>query len=51
MNSGLDQNQSVLAVDVLARVLEMLADRHCLLDQMVKVLGDLWGHTLKAIDP
>lgn len=41
MNSGLDQNETEFAVNVLAIAFQMLADGHGLLDQVVQVLGDV----------
>lgn len=41
MNSGLDQDETEFAVDVLAVALQMLSDGHGLLDQVVQVLGDV----------
>ena len=50
MNSALDKNKSELGVLVLPVPLKMLPDGHCLLDQIVAVLGELRGHTLALQD-
>ena len=50
MDSALDKNQSELGVLVLPVPLKMLPDGHGLLDQIVAVLGELWGHTLALQD-
>ena len=50
MDTGLDENESVLAVNVLAGSLEMLADGDGLLDEMVQILWELWGHSLGLED-
>lgn len=41
MNSGLDQNQTELAILVLAVTLQMLADGDSLLDHVVKILRNV----------
>lgn len=41
VDTGLDQNQTELAVDVLAVTLQVLADRDGLLDQEVQILRDV----------
>ena len=41
MHSALDENEAELGVLVLSVALQMLAHRHSLLDQMVKILWDL----------
>jgi len=43
MDPGLDENQAELGVLVLSVALKMLADGNGLLNQHVKVFGDLWG--------
>lgn len=40
MDTGLDQDETVLGILVLAVTLKMLANRHGLLDEEVQVLGD-----------
>jgi len=50
VNAGLDQNQAELAVTVLAVALEVLADGNGLLDEHVKVLGDLGGEAVGLED-
>lgn len=40
VNSGLNQNQSVFGVFVLAALLQMSANVDCLLDQTVDILGN-----------
>ena len=47
VNTRLDENESVLAVTVLAGALKMLADVDSLLDEMVQILRDLGSHSLK----
>lgn len=42
VDSWLDQNQTEFAVDVLTVALQMLADAHGTLDQIVEVLWDVW---------
>lgn len=42
MNSGFDQNQSEFAVNVLTVTFQMLADADGSLDQVVKILWDVW---------
>lgn len=46
MDSGFDENQSELGVLVLSVSLEVLTDLDGLLDQVVKILWDIWGETL-----
>lgn len=46
MDTRLDQNEAELGVLVLAVLLEVLAHRDGLLDQVVEVLGDLRGETV-----
>lgn len=41
VDTGLDQNQTELAVNILAVALQMLADRDGLLDQEVQILRDV----------
>lgn len=43
VNSGLDENQSVLGVLILAAFLEVASDVDCLLDHAVDVFGELRG--------
>ena len=43
MDTGLDENQTELAVLVLAVTLEVLADGDGLLDEVVQILGELGG--------
>lgn len=50
VDSALDKNKSELSVLVLPVPLKMLPDGHGLLDQIVAVLGELWGHTLALED-
>ena len=50
MDTRLHQNQTVFGIDVLAAALQMLADGDGLLDQMVEILGDFWGHALRLED-
>ena len=45
MNSGLDQNKSVLGILVLSAFLEVASDVDCLLDHAVDVLGKFGGDT------
>ena len=47
MDARLDENQTVLAVHVLAVPLQMLAHAHGLFDQVVQVLGNLGGKAYK----
>lgn len=42
MDTRLDQNQAEFAVDVLTVAFQMLADADGALDQVVKVLGNVW---------
>lgn len=51
MDPGLDQNEPELSVLVLPVPLQMLADRHGLLDQVVDILGKGGGHALGLQDP
>ena len=41
MDSALDENESELAVLILSVSLQVLPNVHCLLDQVVEVLGNL----------
>jgi hypothetical protein len=41
VNTGLNANKAELSISVLAEFLQMLADGDSLLDQVIKVLGDL----------
>ena len=50
MDPALDQNQPELGISVLPVPLKMLPDGNCLLDQVVAVLGQLWGHALALQD-
>lgn len=43
MNTGLDENEAELRVLVIPVAVQMLADLHCLLDQMVEILGERRG--------
>lgn len=45
MDTGLDENQAVLGVLILAVTLKMLADGNSLLDEEVEILGDGGGET------
>lgn len=44
MNARLNQNEAELGIAILPVALEMLADRHGLLDQEVQILRDLGGN-------
>jgi hypothetical protein len=46
MDTGFDKNQTELGIFVLAAALQMLADRHSLLDELVQVLGNLRSETV-----
>merc|ERR1711964_459295 len=46
VDPALNQNEPELGIPVLPVPLKMLPDGDCLLDQMVAVLGQLWGHAL-----
>ena len=46
MDTALDENETELGVAVLAVALQMLADAHGLLDQMVEILGQVWREAL-----
>ena len=50
VDPALDKNESELRVLILPVPLEMLPDGHCLLDQVVAVLGELRGHALPLQD-
>ena len=50
VDSALNQNKSELGILVLPVSLQMLSDGHCLLDQIVAVLGQSWGHSLALQD-
>ena len=50
MDTGLDEDKSVLAVNVLAGSLKMLANGDGLLDEMVQILWELWSHSLGLED-
>ena len=50
MDPALNQNEPELGISVLPVPLKMLPDGHGLLDQIVAVLGELWGHTLALQD-
>lgn len=50
MDTRLDENEAELGVHVLAVALKVLADRDGLLDEVVKVLGDLRSKTLRLED-
>lgn len=45
VDTGLDQNETELGIEVLAVDLKVLTDGHGLLDQEVQVLRDLRGET------
>lgn len=45
MDSGLDQDESVLGILVLSALLQVPSDVHCLLDQAVDILRNLRGAT------
>jgi len=40
VDAGLNETETVLGIEVLAVNIQVLADRHGLLDQVVKILGD-----------
>ena len=48
VDTGLDKNETVLGVDVLAVAFQVLADADGLLDKMVEILRDFRGHSLKT---
>lgn len=50
VDTGLDENQTVLAVLVLAVALHVLADGDSLLDKVVQVLGDIRSKTVRLED-
>ena len=50
VDSGLNQNKSVLGVLVLAVSLQMLSDLDGLLDKHVKILWDFWGKSSSLKD-
>ena len=50
MDTGLDENETELGVLVLAVALKMLADLDGLLDEHVKILGDLGGEAVGLED-
>ena len=50
VDSALNQNKSELGILVLPVSLQMLSDGHCLLDQIVAVLWQSWGHSLALQD-
>ena len=50
MNSALDEDQSELGVHVFSVALEMLPNVDCLLDEHVKVLGDLGSESVLSQD-
>ena len=50
VDPALDKNESELRVLILPVPLEMLPDGHCLLDQVVDILGQLGGHALPLQD-
>ena len=45
MDSGFDQNESVLSIDILSVSFQMLSDGDGLLDQVVKIFGELRSTT------
>lgn len=51
MDAGLDQNQTELAVRVLAVPLQVLADGDGLLDQVVQILWDVGLQANRLHDP
>ena len=50
MDPALDQNKPELGIPVLPVPFKMLPNGNGLLDQVVAVLGQLWGHTLALQD-
>ena len=50
MDPALNQNEPELGISVLPVPLEVLPDRDRLLDQMVAVFWQLWGHSLALQD-
>lgn len=51
MDTGLGQDQVILAVLILAVTLQMLTDGDSLLDQMIQILRDLGGKAVRFKDP
>lgn len=45
VDTGLDETKAVLSIEVLAVGVQVLTDRHGLLDQVVKILRDGGGKT------
>ena len=45
VDSGLNQDQSVFGILIFLALLHVLPDVHCLLNQTVNILRDLWGTT------
>ena len=45
MNPALNENKPKLGIPILSVPLQVLANSHCLLDQMVEVLGQVWCQT------
>ena len=50
MDPALNQNEPELGISVLPVPLKMLPDGDGLLDQVVAILGQLWGHALALQD-
>merc|ERR1719504_490998 len=50
VDPALNQNKPELGIPVLPVPLKMFPDGNCLLDQVVAVLGQLWGHALALQD-
>lgn len=51
MDPALDENQAELGILILSVSLQMLPDCHSLLDEVVKILGQVRGQTLGLEDP
>jgi len=50
VNSALNKDEMKLGILVLSVLLEMLAHGNGLLDEVIEVLWDLWGHSLNLED-
>jgi len=50
VDSAFNQNKTELSILILPVAFKMLPDRYSLLDQIVAVLGQLWGHALALQD-